>query len=368
MAKRFSARETALNGICAYFTMFPLGFPLGILMRWARAGSSVLDPFCGRGTTSFAARLLGMRSLGVDSSPVAAAITASKVATASIDEILQEAHVILGRNKAKETPQGEFWNGLFHSKVLASICKFREAFLEDCSTSTRCALRGVVLGALHGPKQKEFPSYFSNQCPRTYAPKPAYAVRFWRDRGFVPEPVNVFDVIERRTRRYYGGVAYHEGAARQADSRVAGALEPEEPQGKFDWVITSPPYYGLRTYISDQWLRNWFVGGPEVVDYNNRGQVAHLSPDEFAGDLWQVWRNSAYVCADDAKLVVRFGTISDRKVDPIDLIKASLKGSGWRITTIRSAGSAMQGKRQANAFLRKRTTAMLEYDVWARRR
>ena len=28
------------------------------------------------------------------------------------------------------------------------------------------------------------------------------------------------------------------------------------------WVVTSPPYYGLRTYGPDQWLRQWFLGGP----------------------------------------------------------------------------------------------------------
>ena len=60
-----------------------------------------------------------------------------------------------------------------------------------------------------------------------------------------------------------------------ADSRVADALQPETPETRFDWVITSPPYYGMRTYIPDQWLRNWFVGGPDAVDYTNRDQVVH---------------------------------------------------------------------------------------------
>ncbi|CAL1241131.1 DNA methyltransferase [Candidatus Methylocalor cossyra] len=49
--------------------MFPLDFPLNILKRRAHAGDVVHDPFCGRGTTNYAARLLGLSSLGVDSSP-----------------------------------------------------------------------------------------------------------------------------------------------------------------------------------------------------------------------------------------------------------------------------------------------------------
>ena len=46
--------STALNGICPYFTMFPLEFPLGVLLRHAKRGEAVLDPFAGRGTTLYA--------------------------------------------------------------------------------------------------------------------------------------------------------------------------------------------------------------------------------------------------------------------------------------------------------------------------
>ena len=52
--------EFALNAICPYFTMFPLTFPLAVRHRRARCGEWVLDPFCGRGTTNYAARLVGL--------------------------------------------------------------------------------------------------------------------------------------------------------------------------------------------------------------------------------------------------------------------------------------------------------------------
>ncbi len=345
--------------------MFPLDFPLDILKRRAQAGDIVLDPFCGRGTTNFAARLVGLQSLGVDSSPVAAAITASKLVKASVDEILGEARGILMEHEARHIPVTEFWQWAFHPTVLDALCRFREAFLEACTTDVRIALRGIVLGALHGPKQKIFPSYFSNQCPRTYAPKPAYAIRFWQGRGLVPEPIDVLAVIERRAKRYYGTSSDITGEVRLADSREVEALQPDTLEARFDWVITSPPYYGMRTYIPDQWLRNWFVGGPDAVDYTNRDQVVHSSPEDFAADLRQVWRNVENVCEEDAKMVIRFGGITDRRANPLDLIKSSIADSGWRVTTIKEAGSAMEGKRQADAFLRTKSKPMVEYDVWA---
>lgn len=361
----FQFSDTALNGICPYFTMFPLDFPLRILQRRARKGDVVLDPFCGRGTTNFAARLVGLRSLGVDSSPVATAIAASKLARASVEDILNEARSILTGRKARQIPEGEFWQWAFHPTVLDALCRFREAFLERCTSNTRIALRGVVLGALHGPKQKTFPSYFSNQCPRTYAPKPAYATRYWREHGFRPEAIDVLAIIEHRAKRYYRLSSDITGAVRLADSREAEALEPEVPRKRFDWVITSPPYYGMRTYIPDQWLRNWFVGGPDVVDYTNRNQVVHSSPEHFAADLRQVWRNAKKVCAKDATMVIRFGGIPDRRADPLNLIKSSVIDSGWRITTTKKAGTATEGKRQADSFLRTKSMPMIEYDVWA---
>lgn len=175
-----------LNGLCPYFTMFPLDFPLLILGRRASEGDWVLDPFCGRGTTNFASRMLGLRSLGVDSNPVAAAITAAKLVGTGAAHIVRELHDLLNRPAARFIPEGEFWNWAYHRDTLAAVCRLREGLLEDCRSPARIALRGILLGALHGPKQKSFQSYLSNQSPRTYAPKPAYSVRYWKERCLQP--------------------------------------------------------------------------------------------------------------------------------------------------------------------------------------
>lgn len=348
--------------------MFPLDFPLDILRHRAQEGDVVLDPFCGRGTTNLAARLLGLKSVGVDSSPVAAAITASKLVQVSAEEIVLEARKILASRVRSDVPENEFWQLAFHPRVLDALCRFRQSFLEDCRSESRIALRGIILGALHGPRQKTFPSYFSNQSPRTYAPKPGYATRFWKEHHLVPEHIDCLAVIERRAIRYYRNIPRGTGIVRLADSRQTDALQPEHPKSRFNWIITSPPYYGMRTYLPDQWLRNWFVGGPSTVDYSNRDQVAHSSPEIFAADLHRVWQNAADVCADNATMVVRFGGITDRSVNPIDLIKSSLRASNWRITTAKTAGTAISGKRQADYFLRAKTIPVVEYDIWATRK
>lgn len=165
-----------LNAIAPYFTMFPLSFPLSVLEGKARPTERVLDPFCGRGTTNFAARLLGLDSLGVDSSPVAVAITAAKLVSPPVDEILEEARRILERPAPQEVPQGEFWQWAYHREVLEELCRFREAFLEECSSPSRQALRGILLGALHARCTRPLAIFPTNApAPMPLSPPTRYA-------------------------------------------------------------------------------------------------------------------------------------------------------------------------------------------------
>ena len=54
-------------------------------------------------------------------------------------------------------------------------------------------------------------------------------------------------------------------------------------------------------------------------------------------------------------MIVRFGGIRDRDQNPRDILWESfrLADCGWRITTVKSAGLASHGKRQAEQFLRR---------------
>ncbi len=100
------------------------------------------------------------------------------------------------------------------------------------------------------------------------------------------------------------------------------------------------------------------------MDYSTDGQVSHASPETFALQLREVWRNVGTICALGARLVIRFGAINDRRVDAIQLLRHSLQDSGWEIIDIFSAGSASRGRRQALHFSPSGNGAIEEYDVW----
>lgn len=355
----------ALNAVCPYFTMYPLAFPLGVLSRHASPKDRVIDPFCGRGTTTFAARLLRLPSIGIDASPVAAAIARAKTVYAPPGAVVATARRILkAAPEPREMPRGRFWTRAYRAKTLRDLCVLREELMRCCDTPSRVLLRAIVLGALHGPTPKREPTYFSNQCPRTFAPKPKYAVRFWGERKLKAPRVDVLKVIKTRAHWYLRDrLPDVDAEIVEADARDPEAFRDARP---YRWIITSPPYYGMRTYLPDQWLRLWFLGGPSHVEYGQPAhQLNHTGDECFTKELTTVWTNVAEHARSDARLIVRFGGIHDREgVEPLDLLRESLRRSGWRLRTLKRVPDADSGRRQVRQFHAEPRKSIAEHDVY----
>ncbi|EHB58719.1 DNA methylase N-4/N-6 domain protein [Mycolicibacterium rhodesiae JS60] len=361
-APRFSEDLLRLNAVCPYYTMFPLDFPFAQL---AAHGSTtrVLDPFCGRGTTLFAARTVGIPSVGIDVNPVAVAIAQAKVVQVSVAAVVRLAGQILHNGSESTAPEGEFWQLCYDSETLREITTMRAALL-NLNSPTAAVLRAIMLGILHGPRNKGVPSYLSNQMPRTYASKPGYAVKFWKARALQPVRVDTLDLITRRAARLLeaqppsaGGKVYLGDSATVLKSLRSG----------FDLVVTSPPYYGMRTYLPDQWLRSWFVGGAPEVPYGSVGQIARQpSQAAFVAALADVWRATALRCHPQARLAVRFGALPSARTDPTRLLLDSIEqaASGWVVSEVRPAGRSPNQARQAEQFV-KAGSAVDEIDVVA---
>ncbi|MGB9660744.1 MAG: hypothetical protein ACPL5F_01840 [Moorellaceae bacterium] len=225
----------------------------------------------------------------------------------------------------------------------------------------RRLLRLILLGRLHGPLRKTMPSYLSNQMPRTFAPKPGYAVRFWRKKGLCRPPrVNVLHLVAHKAPGYLEGLLPPtEGRVALGDSREFDFLELGGP---YTWVVTSPPYFGMRSYVPDQWLRHWFLGGNPEVQYSYNGQIGSTGLEGFVLGLRQVWTNVARSCVPGAWLVVRFGALpsSAGTCDAEFLLRETLRGTPWRVKEVRPAGTAGCGKRQALQFFGDRASSSVE--------
>ncbi len=67
-----------MHKIHSYPARFIPQIPRRAITRWSAVGNTILDPFCGCGTTLLEAALLGRNSVGVDNNPVATLISRAK--------------------------------------------------------------------------------------------------------------------------------------------------------------------------------------------------------------------------------------------------------------------------------------------------
>jgi len=124
----------------------------------------------------------------------------------------------------------------------------------------------------------------------------------------------------------------------------------------------------MRTYLPDQWLRNWFLGAADDVTYDETQQIGVGTRDSFVKQLASVWRRVASVCHPEAQMVVRFGALPSLAADPTSVIRESFNdaSAGWQVVTSRSVDVIPKAKRQASQFVHSLSAPLIEVDVYAR--
>jgi hypothetical protein len=303
-----------LHALCPYFAMFPHTFVRNHLLAHTSPGDTILDPFCGRGTTLLESLLFDRQAVALDINPVAACITGAKAQVPGLPEI--EARLNGLELEYKTASRGEldderralplFFGHAFHCRTLRELVFIRR-HLDWKHDNVDGFIAALALGSLHGDMDTS-PSYFSNQMPRTISTKPDYSVRYWLMHGLKPQERRVFGILRSRARfRLQGGKPFRSGIAVQADVREA-SRQLEGLHSSVRAVITSPPYLNVTNFEEDQWLRLWFLGGPPRPTY---GRVSkddrHCNPGAYWQFLAEAWRGMAGLLDKRAIIVCRIG-------------------------------------------------------------
>lgn len=353
------------HALCPYFAMFPETFVERWVARLTKPGDLVLDPFSGRGTTPFQSLLMGRRALALDVNPVAYTISRAKTSSPPASalrarvtrlESLYDPHSI--DHELKELPV--FFRHAFTTATLRQILFLRQ-HLSVRESDTDCMLAALVLGSLHGESEKS-PVFLSNQMPHTISTKPAYSVRFWKERGLRAPRRNVFELLRNRiSYRYASERPTGRASIWQMDMRDL-PRRAEDIERPVRCVITSPPYFDVTSFEEDQWLRLWFLGGPP---YPTRKRVSVDDRHEEAGAYWSMigdmWRSLGHVVSRGAHVVVRIGST---RISPKGLVEG-LEGasvlSGRRVRLISRRQSEI-ARRQTDAFRPGTTGCKVEVD------
>nr|WP_246370568.1 DNA methyltransferase [Phenylobacterium haematophilum] len=345
--------------------MFPESFVQKQLLAYSRPGDQVFDPFCGRGTTILEGLLNDRRTIGSDINPVAACVAGAKANVPTPDEVAVRIDELQGEfaTAAEEAaPDHEFFRVCFSTLTLQQVLFLKRALRWQTDRADRF-IAAMVLGVLHGESHKT-ELCLSNRMPRTISTKPEYSVRWWKARDLLPPERDAFDILRKTAKfRLAGEVPKRTGQVVLGDARTAGDMLSEHTE-TVSLIVTSPPYLDTTDYAEDQWLRLWFLGGPDRPSARLHKDDRHTRKEEYWTFLSEVWQGCAGLLKGEAHLVVRIGGTMLDKEGLFEGLTASLETglSGRSVTPLHQGESSTIRKRQTNSFRPGTSNEKMEHD------
>lgn len=231
----------ALHRICAYMASFPPQLPAFFLDRYP-AAKTVLDPFCGRGTTLLEASMRGKVAHGCDLFSVARALSKVKLRCPPREEVLEQIDALDLTDDAPPLP--EDFEPFYHPDTWRQLWNLRESLPDSAVTA-------LALGRMHGHS----PGFFSSFTFNVVSLPPHRARALNEKHGTPPERRDVKAILRGAAKRFIPEAGHHgRGAVHAADARSVPLAD-----GSVDLVITSPPFLDVVDYEGVNWLRSWFI-------------------------------------------------------------------------------------------------------------
>jgi hypothetical protein len=281
-----------------YYAMFPVSFVRATVETLCPPGGAVLDPFCGRGTVPYVARITGRPSVGIDINSVAYLFSATK---ADPEPRMERIIALVGKIADAIRPDdmiaaNEFQRLAWSPRVLGFLNAARRV-LDWRGKRLDRTVMALLLVHLHGKTGNAV----SNQMRQSKSMAPDYAVRWWTARGLTPpdlDPARYF--TDRAVWRYSYGVPT--GAKARIELGDARGVLPRVRR-RFSLLLTSPPYRGVTNYRLDNWIRLWMLGEGELPDYATAQR--HRDRKRYAEMLRGVFSAAKRILEEDAVIYVR---------------------------------------------------------------
>jgi site-specific DNA-methyltransferase (adenine-specific) len=251
-----------LQSIMSRTGSFPLWVAYELLEKECGKTSIILDPFCGKGTTLLAARMLGHKAYGIDIAPEAVVCSLSKLVDVNLDSVKKYVKG-LSINGSSRNAVPKSVKAFFHPSTLAQIQSIRDELLRDRLSKNKkrrdkaVFVLASLLGILHGH------SSFSLSIPsaHAYSMAPAYVLRFAAKHNLRAPKTNVHEcLLEKISRCLKSPLPPTNSFDVRRGSAVCSTKIFPELIGKVDLILTSPPYLNAQTYAKDNWLRLWLLG------------------------------------------------------------------------------------------------------------
>ena len=294
---------------------FPLETARAALRSFANESSKVFDPFCGKGTSLLAARLLGSEAYGLDTGPEAVICSRAKLTSVTI----ADAQEYLGRIQLDKASIGEIPAAVklfFHPATLRQIISVNRALQESIASPKRkerevaTTVQAALLGILHGHASYSL----SISSAHAYAMAPSYVARYAAEHGLKPPLREVKQCLLTKLKRCLS----HSLPPRVRCKVIRGRAQDATKlfphlRGHVDCVLTSPPYLASHTYAKDNWLRHWLLG----FNYREIGReyLQTGSISRYRAEMQVVLKNVAELLRPGGTLICIIGHGRRTKVD-----------------------------------------------------
>jgi len=235
--------------------------PREVIAEHTNERHTILDPFCGSGTTLVEAALGGRKSIGVDSNPIACLISRAKTTPLQPEELL-ELHRIRSLVEARDAsdlppagwtavPNADHWFQPNMMRELAWLLKqVRTGRTENLRTFLACVFSSIVNSASNQDSETRYTAV-DKQHPDGYALQ-----RFVRKLEQATAMIAEWSKDKRVWRNVPRVLHLH-----------TAELTPELiPNASVDLIVTSPPYPNSFDYYLYHKLRMAWLGyDPSVV-------------------------------------------------------------------------------------------------------
>lgn len=304
-----------------------------------KKGESVLDPFCGSGTTLLACMQRGINSVGFDVHPVAAFAARVKTGRYDTGKLRDSAKALL---KIKfQRPEIEIRNGLVKRSFNRHTLEDALFFRNEIMAMDDAEIRDFFLLALMNVTMK---------C--SYVWKDGAVLKIKKH----PVPP-LRNMLRRQLNRMTKDVEHFERTDAECDAEAGDARRLKIESNTFDAVITSPPYLNkieyTKVYHIEEELFFQHSKTPALRSYIGREdeKVIHeesklenimegvdlpLPAKAYFNDMFEVIKELHRVCRKDARLgiVVGNGCFPDGVVESDIILSRMAEKLGFKAEEI----------------------------------
>lgn len=266
-----SASAHSLHGLLSWPDAFPAALPSYFIRKYTMKGDTVLDPFCGGGTTPLEAKLNGRVPIACDAHPLAVRATRAKLNPADLTEVTLRLQLANLKRPVDTASFNRMFSEFYDIATYRELVNLREMLAANFDRVAGF-IESIALGLLHGHSA----GYFSVYTNPHAALSPEAQLELNLKRGQAPDYRAVVPRLLRKTAVVLrdGIHSSHrssglEGKCALSDARNMTFL----PDGSVNLVVTAPPLPGAALFSREHWLRLWFAR----VQSSNRDQSEAFS-------------------------------------------------------------------------------------------